>query len=203
MASIDRTAYPRFKRVVSAREVAEAFAPTSAEAEWARGRTQTDQHFLALVVLVKCYQRLGYFPKIAASWRITSRSSKGPAAPPNASTPATRHGPRPTPWSTRQSGPAIAHHDQKTPVKRNRFVQLSRGTRMVNRALEAKARALAGVKGYVTNLAACPTGHPSPPSSSSTPATGCSKSKSRSGCPNTTCKPDRFTTISVIRSRPI
>ena len=48
----------------------------------------------------------------------------------------------------------------KTAVKRNRFVQLSGGTRTVNRALEAKARALAGIKGYVTNLAACPDGTP-------------------------------------------
>jgi hypothetical protein len=47
-----------------------------------------------------------------------------------------------------------------TPVKRNRFVQLSGGTRSVNRALETKARALAGLKGYVTNLAACPDGTP-------------------------------------------
>jgi hypothetical protein len=30
----------------------------------------------------------------------------------------------------------------------------------VNRTLEAKARALAGLKGYVTNLAACPDGTP-------------------------------------------
>ena len=34
-----------------------------------------------------------------------------------------------------------------TAVKRNRFVQLSGGTRSVNRALEVKARALAGLKG--------------------------------------------------------
>jgi hypothetical protein len=39
-------------------------------------------------------------------------------------------------------------------VKRNRFVQLSGGTRQVNRDLEAKARGLAGLKGYVTNLQA-------------------------------------------------
>ncbi|WP_405149178.1 Tn3 family transposase [Sphaerisporangium sp. NBC_01403] len=65
MASIDRTAYPRFKRVVSARELAEAFTPTSDEAEWARPKTTTEQHFLALMVLLKCYQRLGYFPKLA------------------------------------------------------------------------------------------------------------------------------------------
>jgi hypothetical protein len=46
------------------------------------------------------------------------------------------------------------------PVKRNRFVHLAGGTRSVNRTLEAKARALAGLKGYVTNLAACPDGTP-------------------------------------------
>jgi hypothetical protein len=65
LASIDRTAYPRFKRVVSARELAEAFTPTLDEVEWARSKTTTDQHSLALVVLLKCYQRLGYFPKLA------------------------------------------------------------------------------------------------------------------------------------------
>ena len=39
-------------------------------------------------------------------------------------------------------------------VKRNRFVQLTGGTKSVNRDLEAKARTLAGLKGYVTNLQA-------------------------------------------------
>jgi TnpA family transposase len=65
VASIDRTAYPRFKRVVSARELAEAFTPTMDEIAWARGRTQTEQHLLALVVWLKAYQRLGYFPKLS------------------------------------------------------------------------------------------------------------------------------------------
>lgn len=36
----------------------------------------------------------------------------------------------------------------KVPVKRNRFVRLHGGTRSVNRDLEAKARTLAGWKGY-------------------------------------------------------
>jgi len=48
----------------------------------------------------------------------------------------------------------------KAPVKRNRFIQLSGATKTVNRALEAKARSLAGLKGYVTNLATCPDGTP-------------------------------------------
>ena len=52
---------------------------------------------------------------------------------------------------------AVAGH---APVKRNRFIQLTGGTRSVNRELEEKARALAGIKGYVTNLAACPDGTP-------------------------------------------
>jgi len=48
----------------------------------------------------------------------------------------------------------------RAPVKRNRFIQLSEGTHRVNRELEAKARTLAGIKGYITNLAACPDGTP-------------------------------------------
>ena len=40
----------------------------------------------------------------------------------------------------------------QTPIKRNRFVTLTGGKRSINRALEAKARSLAGIKGYVTNL---------------------------------------------------
>jgi len=51
----------------------------------------------------------------------------------------------------------------QTPVKRNRFIRLSGGTRTVNRELEDKARALAGLKGYVTNLRACPDGTPVTP----------------------------------------
>ncbi|MDT3446867.1 IS1634 family transposase [Pseudofrankia sp. BMG5.37] len=40
----------------------------------------------------------------------------------------------------------------KIPVKRNRFVQLTGADKAVNRALEARARALAGFKGYITNI---------------------------------------------------
>ncbi len=65
MTSVDRTAYPRFPRVVSGRELAEAFTPSDGEVDWARGRTQDAGHLLALVVWLKSYQRLGYFPKLA------------------------------------------------------------------------------------------------------------------------------------------
>jgi hypothetical protein len=65
MTSVDRTAYPRFGRVVSGRELADSFTPTDAEASWAQSRTQDRQHQLVLTMLLKSYQRLGYFPKPA------------------------------------------------------------------------------------------------------------------------------------------
>ena len=40
----------------------------------------------------------------------------------------------------------------KAPVKRNRYINLTGATKSVNRDLEAKTRALAGWKGYTTNL---------------------------------------------------
>ena len=40
----------------------------------------------------------------------------------------------------------------KEPVKRNRFVKLTGGDRSINRELEAKARAIAGLKAYITNM---------------------------------------------------
>jgi Transposase DDE domain len=46
--------------------------------------------------------------------------------------------------------------DGYAPVKRNRYIQLSGATKSVNRALEAKTRALAGWKGYTTNLVGQP-----------------------------------------------
>jgi DDE family transposase len=44
----------------------------------------------------------------------------------------------------------------KAPVKRNRYIQLTGATKSVNRRLEAKTRALAGWKGYTTNLVGQP-----------------------------------------------
>jgi hypothetical protein len=48
----------------------------------------------------------------------------------------------------------------QAPVKRNRFIQLDGAVKSVNRELEGKARTLAGIKGYKTNLAATPDGEP-------------------------------------------
>ena len=42
LTSIDRTAYPRFKRTMSAREIADVFTPSAEEIEWARDKTTTE-----------------------------------------------------------------------------------------------------------------------------------------------------------------
>lgn len=62
MASIERTAYPRFRRVVTALELA-ALSPTNDDVRWAKARARSDEHLLALVVALACFQRLGYFPR--------------------------------------------------------------------------------------------------------------------------------------------
>ena len=66
MTWIERTAYPRLPRAVSLKELRESFTPSDDEMAWARTHTQSDRHLLALVVWLKCYQRLGYFPLATA-----------------------------------------------------------------------------------------------------------------------------------------
>ena len=53
MTSIDRTAYPGFARMVSAKELADGYTPTQDEIAWAREMTKTDQHLLALAVWLR------------------------------------------------------------------------------------------------------------------------------------------------------
>jgi hypothetical protein len=62
MTSIERTAYPRFGRVITAREL-DALGPLPDEIEWVRERSRSDEHLLALALALKCFQRLGHFPR--------------------------------------------------------------------------------------------------------------------------------------------
>jgi hypothetical protein len=63
VTSIARTAYPRFKRLITAHELHLFFTPTREEAAWAAGRMDSDGHQLALLLALKSYQRMGRFPK--------------------------------------------------------------------------------------------------------------------------------------------
>ncbi|MGW1991352.1 Tn3 family transposase [Embleya sp. NPDC001921] len=63
MTSIERTAYPRFKRLITARELHVFFTPSEEERFWAEEVTDSDEHQLALLLALKSYQRMGCFPK--------------------------------------------------------------------------------------------------------------------------------------------
>lgn len=62
MTLIDRTAYPRFKQFPDAKELAELYTPTSEEIKLAKSKTKSHDGFLSFIVMLKSFQRLGYFP---------------------------------------------------------------------------------------------------------------------------------------------
>ena len=61
MAAIERTAYPQFRRTPVVRELVRTYTPTDAELEFVTKRTRQPGHRLLLTVLLKTFQRLGYF----------------------------------------------------------------------------------------------------------------------------------------------
>ncbi|GAA4069897.1 DUF4158 domain-containing protein [Actinomadura miaoliensis] len=58
MTSIERTAYPQFKRLIIAHDHL-FFAPTREEAAWAAERMDSGGHQLPLLLALKSYQRMG------------------------------------------------------------------------------------------------------------------------------------------------
>ncbi|MET7711403.1 DUF4158 domain-containing protein [Streptomyces sp. NPDC005407] len=64
VTSIERTAYPPFKRLITAHELHLFFAPSRDEVEWAAARADCDEHLLAQLLALKPYQRMGCFPKL-------------------------------------------------------------------------------------------------------------------------------------------
>lgn len=64
MASIERTAYPRFKRSPTTRELETLYLPTDDEMHFARLIARKVQLRFGLLLLLKAFQRLGYFPAV-------------------------------------------------------------------------------------------------------------------------------------------
>lgn len=62
MASIERTAYPRFSQQLSDRELDARFGPTVEEAELVLRHNDGDEERLTFLVMLKSRQELGYFP---------------------------------------------------------------------------------------------------------------------------------------------
>src|SRR5579859_2573871 len=61
VTSIERTAYPQFKRLTSARVLHVFFTPAADEVAWARERTASPEALLALVTDLKCFQKMARF----------------------------------------------------------------------------------------------------------------------------------------------
>ena len=66
MASIERTAYPRFPRTLTLKDLQVSFSPRPEEAEWAQNFSRSPDRRLALLVLLKCFQFLRHFPALEA-----------------------------------------------------------------------------------------------------------------------------------------
>lgn len=78
MTSVERTAYPQFPKLMTARELHVFYTPSADEAVWARERTDTDDHLLALTLALKSFQRMGGSPggmRCRRWWSITSAAA--------------------------------------------------------------------------------------------------------------------------------
>src|SRR6266851_42121 len=62
MSSIERTAYPRFTRAPSVKELREIYTPTAGDVAFVAAHARGPSQKFALMVLLKVYQRLDYFP---------------------------------------------------------------------------------------------------------------------------------------------
>jgi Domain of unknown function (DUF4158) len=61
MTSIERTAYPQFRRLTSARVLHVFFTPAAEEIAWAQERTASPESLFALVLALKCFQKMARF----------------------------------------------------------------------------------------------------------------------------------------------
>lgn len=62
MTAIERTAYPRFKSFATVKELTELYTPSASELEFAQTQVKSKRGLLRLLVMLKSFQRLGYFP---------------------------------------------------------------------------------------------------------------------------------------------
>lgn len=64
MPGLTDTAYPRFKPNPSQKELTEVYSPTPEEIKLAWNQTASEKHQLNFLILLKSFQRLGYFPSL-------------------------------------------------------------------------------------------------------------------------------------------
>jgi hypothetical protein len=64
VTALERTAYPRFKRRPSAKELAEVYTPTAEDLAFVRGIARGAAPTLTAMVLLTSFKRLGYMPRL-------------------------------------------------------------------------------------------------------------------------------------------
>ncbi len=64
MASIERTAYPRFKSIITENELSTFFTPSLEELAYANSKTKDLFYLLVFLALLKSVQKLFYFPNL-------------------------------------------------------------------------------------------------------------------------------------------
>ncbi|RTL47062.1 MAG: Tn3 family transposase [Burkholderiales bacterium] len=64
MASVERTAYPRFPRLLTPQALQRLFTPASEELEWVAANARGGDRRLALMAQLKCFQYLHYFDAV-------------------------------------------------------------------------------------------------------------------------------------------
>jgi hypothetical protein len=65
MTAIERTAYPCFKPQPTPKELTELYTPTTEEMAFAQAQVASKAGLFRLLILLKAFQRLGYFPPSA------------------------------------------------------------------------------------------------------------------------------------------
>ncbi len=77
MTSIERTAYPRFKRYYLPQELHQIYTPNSDDKKFGLANTRGGNNYFNLIVLLKVFQRLGYFPSLQEiNYQITEKIRK-------------------------------------------------------------------------------------------------------------------------------
>lgn len=64
MASIERTAYPRFPNVLASSDIQKCYTPTPDEITWVGKLTRGHETRLCALVLLKCFEQLHHFPAL-------------------------------------------------------------------------------------------------------------------------------------------
>jgi TnpA family transposase len=156
VTSIERTAYPRFRRAVPARELHESFTPGLEEIAWAREQTRSPQGLLTLLVLLKSFQRLGCFPdlfEVPVCVVDHVRRAVGLPATIELATEAGRTGKRYRDWVRRRVGvaydPAAARKLAEQVIEAAAQVK-DNPADLINVALEELVRARLELPGYST-----------------------------------------------------